>query len=531
LDAYDFASDGSEEIQEDNKTLISASVLGLIFEKINGYKEGSFFTPGFITMYMSRQAIKDTVVRKFNDVKGWHCTSIHEVYNKIEVADRNAANDIVNSIKICDPAVGSGHFLVSALNEIIAIKAELRLLQDKQGKRLKEYSFEVVNDELIVSDESGELIEYNSKNPESQRIQETLFNEKQVVIENCLFGVDINPNSVNICRLRLWIELLKNAYYKEDGELETLPNIDINIKCGNSLISRFALDIDLKDALKKSKLSISKYKSAVKSYKNATSKEHKRELEDLIATVKNEFRSDILSNDPKVLKLYGFKDQLRTLQTQENLFPLSAKDEKTKKETQIKLINDIAKLEGAIEEIKGNKIYENAFEWRFEFPEVLSDDGEFFGFDVIIGNPPYVVLSSAADPEFKYLQEAYKTSFGRINTFAIFTENVTRLLAKGALCAFIIPDSICNIDYYMKLRKFLLDNHSLREIIELGDGVFDEAVVPAVIFMFSNVKSVGNQILLGIGTHYLDLKGKRFLKFFTKKLRNIPTICTLTIYL
>ncbi|MFW5701217.1 MAG: Eco57I restriction-modification methylase domain-containing protein, partial [Cyclobacteriaceae bacterium] len=76
-----------------------------------------------------------------------------------------------------------------------------------------------------------------------QRIQETLFHEKQTIIENCLFGVDINPNSVKICRLRLWIELLKNAYYKNGTEeLETLPNIDINIKCGNSLISRFDLN-------------------------------------------------------------------------------------------------------------------------------------------------------------------------------------------------------------------------------------------------------------------------------------------------
>ena len=73
LDAYDFTSEGSEEIQEENKTLINASVLGLIFEKINGYKDGSFFTPGFITMYMCRETIRRAVVQKFNDTKGWNC--------------------------------------------------------------------------------------------------------------------------------------------------------------------------------------------------------------------------------------------------------------------------------------------------------------------------------------------------------------------------------------------------------------------------------------------------------------------------
>ncbi len=67
LNAYDFTSEGTEDIQEDNKSLINASVLGLIFEKINGYKDGSFFTPGFITMYMARETVRRAVVQKFNE--------------------------------------------------------------------------------------------------------------------------------------------------------------------------------------------------------------------------------------------------------------------------------------------------------------------------------------------------------------------------------------------------------------------------------------------------------------------------------
>ena len=154
LNAYDFSSEGSEDIQEDNKTLINASVLGLIFEKINGYKDGSFFTPGFITMYMCRETIRKAVVQKFNEVKNWNCTDFNELYNHIE--DRDEANDIINSIKVCDPAVGSGHFLVSALNEFITIKSDLRVLQDREGRRLKEYAVEIVNDELMVTDEDSE---------------------------------------------------------------------------------------------------------------------------------------------------------------------------------------------------------------------------------------------------------------------------------------------------------------------------------------------------------------------------------------
>jgi adenine-specific DNA-methyltransferase len=131
LNAYDFSSEGSEEIQEENKSLINASVLGLIFEKINGYKDGSFFTPGFITMYMCRETIRKAVVQKFNETKNWKCKDLDELYDKIE--DTKEANEIVNSLKICDPAVGSGHFLVSALNEMIAVKNDLKILQDRDG--------------------------------------------------------------------------------------------------------------------------------------------------------------------------------------------------------------------------------------------------------------------------------------------------------------------------------------------------------------------------------------------------------------
>ena len=129
LDAYDFSSEGREEVQHENKTLITASVLGLIFEKINGYKDGSFFTPGFITMYMSREAIRRTVTQKFNEAFDLELKNFAEVKN---FSNRNyaadfiqQANEIIDGLTICDPAVGSGHFLVSALNELLTIKSEL----------------------------------------------------------------------------------------------------------------------------------------------------------------------------------------------------------------------------------------------------------------------------------------------------------------------------------------------------------------------------------------------------------------------
>ncbi len=490
LNAYDFSSEGKEEIQEDNKTLINASVLGLIFEKINGYKDGSFFTPGFITMYMCCETIRKAVIQKFNETKDWNCKDIDSLYDKIE--DRQEANDIINSLKICDPAVGSGHFLVSALNEMIAIKNDLKVLQDRDGKRLKEYQFEVVNDELIVTDEDGELFEYNPTNKESQRIQETLFHEKQTIIENCLFGVDINPNSVKICRLRLWIELLKNAYYKNESELETLPNIDINIKCGNSLISRFELDADLKKALKSSKWTIDSYRIAVDTYRNAQNKEQKREMEKLIDDIKNDFRSEISLNDPKVKKLKKLQGEIFGMTNQTQMFELSKREKTAWNKKLKKLAEESKKLETIIEEIKNNKIYEEAFEWRFEFPEVLDDNGDFVGFDIVIGNPPYLQLSKTKNlpkEEKNYLLNRYETSGGRLNTFIFFTHLSSDILRNNGFLNYIIPNTILSQEYYSFTRDFLTNEVTLKEIVGFPILPFEDAVVETVLIHYQKYKT------------------------------------------
>jgi adenine-specific DNA-methyltransferase len=465
LNAYDFSSEGGEEIQEENKTLINASVLGLIFEKINGYKDGSFFTPGFITMYMSRETIRRAVVQKFNETRGWDCKTIDDVYDRIE--DRDEANQIINLLKICDPAVGSGHFLVSALNEIIAIKHELGVLQDKKGRRLKEYTVEVANDELVIIDDDGELFGYRPGNKDSQRVQETLFQEKQTIIENCLFGVDINPNSVKICRLRLWIELLKNAYYVQSPlgggreALETLPNIDINIKEGNSLISRFDIDADLKQALRKSdgKWTIDGYRMAVSTYRNAHSKEQKREMERLIDDIKSNFRSEISLHDPKIKRLQRLKNDLNTLTHQGRLFELGIPEKAAWNKKVQKLTTDTKKLETEIEEIRNNKIYENAFEWRFEFPEVLDDDGNFTGFDVVIGNPPYILVQSLGDKAvFNYYLNNYHSAAYKIDTYALFYELGLKMGSNNLLLCFITPNTFLKNKHAINLRKLILLN-------------------------------------------------------------------------
>ncbi len=706
LNAYDFSSEGAEDIQEESKTLINASVLGLVFEKINGYRDGSFFTPGFVTMYMCRETIRRAVVDKFKEAASAQLESLNDVYEHIgsnRTFSRQQANEIINSIKICDPAVGSGHFLVSALNEMLALKSELNVLMDDNGRTLRDYHIVVENDELIITDENGQLFTYHSEHPESQRVQETLFHEKQTIIENCLFGVDINPNSVKICRLRLWIELLKNAYYiqnnktaaktstpldgkstesfhqiggkaanssspdkgrwqpKADGGfrlhnlphlktfrktlrknltpaeaklwtllkgkaldgrkfrrqhsvanyildfycpaerlaieldgpyhleatqaeldyerdlflnavgirvlrvenqliwdepewvldeiksyfgkqkdvdfdaeindsgaidapprqsptvtpphkggelsgmyLQTLPNLDINIKAGNSLVSRFTLDADVTRALKKSKWTIDAYRTAVQTYREAQNKEQKREMERLIRDIKGDFRTEISKNDPKVRRLDKLSGELWQLLNQQQMFELTAKEKTARKKRVEKLESEISRLTKEIEEIKSNRIFENAFEWRFEFPEVLDENGSFTGFDVILGNPPYIRQEALGDMK-PYLQQNYQVYQGTADIYNYFIELGMRLLRPGGHFHYIVANKWMRANYGKALREWLQEQTCVDAIYDFGDlPVFAEATTYPCLLQLS--KKEPHDTFLAANIEHLDFE-------------------------
>ena len=493
LDAYNFASEGSEEVQEEAKTLINASVLGLIFEKINGHKDGSVFTPGFITMYMCREAVANSVLTKFNNFYNWNCTSVTDLYNKID--DIAQANQLIDSITICDPAVGSGHFLVSALNELIRLKYELGILVDSEGKRIKksDYTFSIENDELIVTDADNNLFSYNPLNEESRRIQETLFKEKKTIIENCLFGVDINPNSVKICRLRLWIELLKNAYYTAESDykqLETLPNIDINIKCGNSLLHRFDLTDSIKSVLKETGISISQYRNAVSKYKNAQDKAEKWELDSMIAEIKSKLTTEIGAKDPKKLKLNKRRAELVNLLAPQ-LFEMSKKEQKDWQKRVDAVKKEIAELESYFEEINSNKIYLGAFEWRIEFPEVLDADGNFIGFDCVIGNPPYIQLQSMGTDADVLERMKYKTYVRTGDIYCLFYEQGMNLLKPNGCLCYITSNKWMKAGYGKELRQYFVSETNPVLLIDFaGVKVFDTATVDVNILMLQKAINV-----------------------------------------
>ncbi|MFP6298332.1 Eco57I restriction-modification methylase domain-containing protein [Helicobacter pylori] len=552
LHAYDFTTT-PKDIKDNQNTsesyLINPSVLGLVFEKLNGYKEGSFYTPSFITSYMCKESITTIVLDKFNAIYQWDCKDLEALKGKI---DRNFSNEKAKeylntllTLRICDPAVGSGHFLVSALNEMVWVAYELGLIAS-----LYRHELRLENDEIIIHTPKNEVFKYtipHSENDPHHQIQKELFELKKSIIENCLFGVDINPNSCEITKLRLWIELLKYSYYifeegKNTNALETLPNIDINIKCGNSLISRFALkDKALLKTKKNQNLeySIAEYKELVKIYKDPKiletlthpikdfdavgkyakerlyqeleqnpNKDFKKALNDRIEKIKKAFKLT-LDPPPKELKfkkflkehleLYGKSileeanynglelEALALEKQMANLFfdyrPYPKLD-KSDKVVGLEHFNRYV-LTSYKDLQDENERYANALEWRFEFPEVLDDDGDFLGFDCIIGNPPYIRQEQIKDLK-PLLEKQYQDFYNSTaDIYTYFFALAFHLLKEKGFSAFITSNKYARAKYGAKLREWLLKKTTIVSYMELNAlKVFESAAVDTSIMNF-----------------------------------------------
>ncbi|GAA9668959.1 class I SAM-dependent DNA methyltransferase [Helicobacter pylori] len=523
LHVYDFTTT-PKDIKDNKNTsesrLINPSVLGLVFEKLNGYKEGSFYTPSFITSYMCKESIKTIVLDKFNQKYNKYnieCKDLEELGNFLKNDSykedkRKEYLQVLLDLRICDPAVGSGHFLVSALNEMVWIAYELGLIAS-----LYRHSLRLENDEIIIQHtETGEIFNYkkpHSENDPHHQIQKELFELKKSIIENCLFGVDINPNSCEITKLRLWIELLKYSYYifeesKNTNALETLPNIDINIKCGNSLIFNFPLNSKLTigqtlEFSKNLKAEIKEYKNSVMFYKeglgekakilqniaklksliiNYFIEQHqaKRHLKESLKAFISEYGDGIFDISTafgmEMLKIARHKDNnykfVPTL-TKKQPSPIGVEANK--------LLIKIKECYETLENLKNSK----TLEWRFEFPEVLDDEGDFLGFDCIIGNPPYI-RQEQIKPIKPLLEKQYQDFYNSsADLYTYFFALAYNLLKEKGFNAFITSNKYARAKYGTKLREWLLKKTTIVSYMELNAlKVFESAAVDTSIMSF-----------------------------------------------
>ncbi|UOS15828.1 class I SAM-dependent DNA methyltransferase [Helicobacter pylori] len=519
LHVYDFTTT-PKDIKDNKNTsesrLINPSVLGLVFEKLNGYKEGSFYTPSFITSYMCSESIKTIVLDKFNQKYNIECEKLEElkIYlkNSYKEDKRKEYLQVLLTLRICDPAVGSGHFLVSTLNEMVWIAFKLGLIAS-----LYRHSLRLENDEIIIQHtQTGEIFNYtkvHSENDPHHHIQKELFELKKSIIENCLFGVDINPNSCEITKLRLWIELLKYSYYifeegKNTNVLETLPNIDINIKCGNSLIFNFPLNSKLTigqtlEFSKNLKAEIKEYKNSVIFYKeglgekakilqniaklksliiNYFIEQHqaKRHLKESLKAFISEYGDGIFDISTafgmEMLKIARHKDNnykfVPTL-TKKQPSPIGVEANK--------LLIKIKECYETLENLKNSK----TLEWRFEFPEVLDDEGDFLGFDCIIGNPPYIRQEQIREIK-PLLQKQYQDFYNSTaDIYTYFFALSYHLLKDKGFNAFITSNKYARAKYGAQLRELLLKKTTIVSYMELNAlKVFESATVDTSIMSF-----------------------------------------------
>ncbi|WP_144665758.1 type IIG restriction enzyme/methyltransferase [Campylobacter jejuni] len=497
LDSFDFGSDDEQNEILSQKELISSSVLGNVFEKLNGYKEGSFYTPSFITSYMCKESITKVVLDKFNAQFDLDAKNINELRKSLRKEDKKAQKELLNSIKICDPAVGSGHFLVSALNVMLSIYDELNLFDE-------EFYLEVQNDEILITGRKGEFIEYkrpSTPKDKAHLIQQELFHTKKDIIENNLFGVDINPNSCEITKLRLWIELLKHSFYQSfDDEnyhdLKTLPNIDINIKCGNSLVSYFETGKSL-NHYPNIKERINKYKRIVKDYKEGfyTDKSHiNQEIKNLKISFKNFCFADKFKKEMK-----SFNEKCEKYSKKYGNF-LAVDDENLKFFVSANLtLFDFDEKEATKEFANLKKEYDNIFnlesnhpfEWRFEFPEILDDDGNFKGFDLIIGNPPYIKEND--NKELFTNTKKLRTYQGKMDIWYHFVGRGFDILKNNGYLAFIATNNWITNSGAKKLRNIVLEESQILSLVDFSSFmVFDSASIQTMIMQFQKIKPPKN---------------------------------------
>ena len=453
---YNFTID--ENDPDDSEVGIDPEMLGHIFENLleDNKDKGAFYTPKEIVQYMCRQSIIQYL--KTHEPDEQYVEPIEELINNgiimpilqtQSIASRFM--QLLKNIKVCDPAIGSGAFPMGILYVLYHAIHHLQSYAEPHG------------------------------NFDSTKT-------KRDIIQNNIFGVDIEQGAVDIARLRFWLALVVDA-----NEPEPLPNLDYKITCGNSQICRYSLNTPISDvfveynrigkekAKKENKtwndFTLENYKNLVVGY----TEEHddKNSLKATINEIKSCFKTTLAKGDIKKRqsaekKVYDYE-----------AIPLFG--EPLAKEDSIgysKAKSELKKLVEKEKEILNNKKYENSFEWRFEYPQLLNEDGDFIGFDIIIANPPYIKEGRMSKAFF----EPYKDSpyyKGKMDIWYLFACNGLDLWNSNGILCFIATNNWVTSYGASKLRDKVIKETRICNIVDFGAVMmFESASIQTMIMMF-----------------------------------------------
>ena len=444
FDRYNFTVNEAEPLEKE--VAIDPEMLGKVFENLLGVEErkskGSFYTPREIVHYMCQESLinyLDTAVNKDKelvpraDLELW----IHQGDQFAHFAAAIAAgtkgahypkppkpiidqarllDDKLADIAVCDPAIGSGAFPVGMMHEIVRARSALTPY------------FNDVRDR-------------------------TAYHFKRHAIQNCLYGVDIDPGAVEIAKLRLWLSLVVDE--DDPKQIKPLPNLDYKVVVGNSLLG---VEKDLFN-LKRLKL-----------------------LEEL---------------KPRYFDATDRKQK-----------------EKIKRE-----IDDL------IHELTNGK---EAFDFEIYFSEVM-DKKKNGGFDVVIGNPPYLFARNskqkgitAADKRHYYAN--FELAEYQVNLYPLFIERGTKVLRPNGCFAFITPNNWLTINTNKLLRKFVL-NQSDIVIVNFYARVFESAAVDSSIVIYKNSQQ-NRSVKLFEYTNRFEFIKQANCDFFLKQREHVINIGT-----
>ncbi len=465
FDRYNFTMNEDEPLEKE--VAVDPEMLGKIFENLLDAKDrkstGAFYTPREIVHYMCQEslvnylvdetkisydAIKDFIVygefMKDEDTAREAKQGINELYISKEILDReNNINrlkdldDALANIKVADPAVGSGAFPLGMISEIVRARRN-------------------------ITDYTAMLMENKFVKNEMYKAERHPLSLKLHTIKNSIFAVDIEPSAVDITKLRLWLSLIveqeinedndDDGLYAESRNPKPLPNLDCNIRCGNSLVD----ELDGIKLINESEL-----------------------LGNL------QYQTMLGQNQYKSLLVQLFE-------AQDKLFYEKNHDEKETLKRKIRAIIDrvvMFNIEGCPEtaqkynQTKGDPS-PPYFLWQLEFARVFSKNG---GFDVVIGNPPYIDSENMVNNGMEELRNTitknYKYTKGNWDIYIAFFEKSFNLVSeKGNLC-FITPDKWISKPFGDELRRNLIEN--IRSILAAGRSVFESALVDSIITLIS----------------------------------------------
>ncbi len=483
LESYKFTITENTPIEED--VALDPELLGRVFEnllasynpetKTTARKQtGSFYTPREIVNYMVDESLISYLKNKIPE-NLWGSsgdeidTKLHELMSfESDMpfnGDTQLKREIIKAIdncKILDPACGSGAFPMGILQKMVHVLHKI----DPKNEEWQQRQIDRI-DEAIESLNQIEDAEYRDKTIKELKEQkkdikrafennELDYGRKLYLIENCIYGVDIQSIAVQISKLRFFISLIVDQNIDKDQEnfgIRPLPNLETKFVAANTLIGIAKQDSQLSvfDNEKVKDLE-QKIKSLNKKLFSIKSPSRKRELREDIKSIRNQM-TDILEDD-------GLDNKTARILSKWDPFDQNS----------------------------SSPFFDS--EWMFDVKE---------GFNIVIGNPPYVFTRDVEfDGNFKkYIEDEYFSKMirgkksksnqsGKINLFAIFIIKGLFLTDKNGYLAYIIPNNILRTTTYDVVRRYLLENSHIEQIVDLGSGVFDNVTASTVVLGLSN---------------------------------------------